>query len=200
MKKYRAGAVKYGFWFPEFVSVLDWVLAGDTDTEIRRRVMEENPFELPSAARRQNVTTCLLTRVHAIGASMQTVFTSVDTENQRLIVLISIMRSDPLIERFILDCFKEAVVLGDEILESYELDSFFSRLQVQQEDVAAWQPVTIARLKNTIRNYLRSAGIAQGTGEELRLRRVLMDTRLVTSLQEMGHQDYIYALTGRENG
>ncbi|WP_338217585.1 DUF1819 family protein [Lacticaseibacillus salsurivasis] len=200
MKKFSAGAVKYGFWFPEFVSVLNWVMDGDTDAEIQHRAMNENPFELPSAARRQNVTGCLLKRVHAMPEPMQTLFISTDTENQRLIVLISIMKTDPLIELFILDCFKEAVVLGDEVLEDYELDSFFSHLQVQREDVASWQPATIERLKNTIRNYLRSAGIAQGTGEELRLRRVLMDTRLVTILQDMGNQNYIYALTGRENG
>lgn len=200
MKKFSAGAVKYGFWFPEFVSVLNWVMNGDDDIVIRQHVMVENPFELPSEARRQNVTTCLLNRVHAVPEPMQTLFVSTDTENQRLIVLISIMKTDPLIELFILDCFKEAVVLGDEVLEDYELDSFFSHLQVQREDVASWQPATIERLKNTIRNYLRSAGIAQGTGEELRLRRVLMDTRLVTILQDMGNQNYIYALTGRENG
>lgn len=200
MKKYSAGAVKYPFWFAEFTTVLKWVLAGDSDAVIRRRVDQDNPFELSSADRRQSVANCVLRRIHALPEALQLLFFSLDTDNQRLVVLISIMKTDSLIESFVVNCFKDAVVLGDQVLEDYELDSFFSKLQVQHEEVGSWRPVTISRLKGTIRNYLRRAGIARDDGDQLRLQRILIDPRVTTILQAAGNEDYVYALTGRANG
>lgn len=200
MKKYQAGAVKYNFWFAEFSSILPWVLDDDTDAIIKRRTVDENYFQLPSIDRRKNVTNCLLRRVHALPKNLQAIFFSMDADNQRLVVLISIMKTDLLIESFMLDCFKDAVVLGDEILQEYELDSFFSNLQAAHEDVAKWQPNTIARLKASIRGYLRAAGIARKVDSDMVLQRPLLDPRMVSILQEQGNENYILALTGRTNG
>ena len=200
MRKYKAGAVKYNFWFAEFSEMLPWVLGGDDNATIKHRGVEENYFQLPSVDRRKNVTNCLLRRIHALPRELQAIFFSMDADNQRLVVLISIMKTDLLIESFMLDCFKDAVVLGDEILQEYELDSFFSSLQASHDDVAKWQPQTVARLKASIRGYLRAAGIARSVDNQLVLQRPLLDTRLISILQEQGNENYIIALTGRTNG
>lgn len=200
MKKYSAGAVKYGFWFAEFTTILSWVLAGDDDATIKRRVIDENVFELPSVDRRRSLAGRVLRRVHALPQSLLAIFYSMDADNQRLVVLLSIMKTDPLIEEFMLSCFKDAVVLGDEVLEDYELVGFFYNLQAKREDVAKWQDKTISRLMGTIRNYLRAAGIARTEDNQLVLQRPLLDTRLISILQENGDENYIVALTGRTNG
>lgn len=200
MRKYKAGAVKYNFWFAEFSEMLPWVLGGDDNATIKHRGVEENYFQLPSIDRRKNVTNCLLRRIHALPRELQAIFFSMDADNQRLAVLISIMKTDLLIESFMLDCFKDAVVLGEEILQEYELDSFFSSLQASDDDVAKWQPQTVARLKSSIRGYLRAAGIARSVDNQLILQRPLLDTRLILILQAQGNENYILALTGRTNG
>lgn len=200
MKKYSAGAVKYGFWFAEFTTVLLWTLAGDDDPTIKRRIIDDNFFELTSLDRRQSLANRILLRIHAIPQSLQTIFFSLDVDNQRLVVLLSIMKTDLMFEAFMLDCFKDAVVLGDEVLQDYELDGFFSNLQATREDVAKWQDKTILRLKNTIKNYLRASGIARTERNQLILQRPLLDTRLISILKDQGNDNYIIALTGRTNG
>lgn len=200
MKKFSAGAVKYPFWFSEFVSVLEWVLDGASDSEVKQKVMNENYFQLTSASRRQNVAGCVLRRVHALPTELQSIFFSLDSDNQRVAVLIGIMKSDPLIEAFMMDCYKDAVVFGDDMLEDDELNGFFAGLQAQRDDVAAWQDVTITRLKGTIRNYLRAAGIASGEGDQLRCRKPLLDSRLVSILNDSGDQAYVVSLTGTNYG
>ncbi|MCG4283051.1 BrxA family protein [Lacticaseibacillus saniviri] len=200
MQKFRAGAVKYGFWFAEFTMILPWVLAGDNDRTIRERTVNENPFQLPSVDRRISVTNCVLRRVHSLPQTLQEAFDGMDADNQRLVVFISIMKSDALIEAFMLTCFKDAVVLGDEILEEYELDSFFSNLQANHEETAGWRSETIARLKVSIRGYLRAAGIARSEGDKLLLQRPLIDQQLIEILQANGDENYVLALTGRTNG
>lgn len=200
MKKYSAGAVKYGFWFAEFTAVLPLVLAGDDDATIKQRIIDENTFELSSLDRQKNVAGRILMRIRALPKELQSIFFSLDTDNQRVAVLISIMNTDLLIESFMLDCFKDAVVLGDEVLQEYEIDGFFSNLQANREEVAAWQDKTVARLKVSIRGYLRAAGIARNVDDQLVLQRPLLDTRLISILQDHGNENYIIALTGRTNG
>lgn len=200
MKKYSAGSVKYGFWFAEFTKVLTWILAGEDDAMIKQRIVNDNVFELSSVDRRQSLAGRILLRIHALPKSLQSIFFSLDADNQRLTVLISIMKTDLLFESFMLNCFKDSIALGDKTLKNYKLDSFFSDLQVKSEDVAKWQDKTIVRLKGTIQNYLRAAGIARNEEKQLVLQQPLLDTRLISILQEHGNENYIIALTGRTNG
>ncbi|WP_179394505.1 DUF1819 family protein [Lacticaseibacillus absianus] len=200
MPKLSAGAVKYGFWFAEFIQLMEWVTDSEDDQTIRQRVIDTNAFEQRSVARTENVVNCILRRIRSLPEDLREIFPSLDLDNQRITVLIGIMNTDELIRRFMLDCFKDAVVLGDEVLQDYELNAFFSRLQAERDEVAEWHDNTIQRLKGTIRNYLRASGIARAAGSELALQRPLLDTRLVTILQANHQAVYVVALTGRTNG
>ncbi|WP_225047863.1 DUF1819 family protein [Lacticaseibacillus kribbianus] len=200
MPKLSAGTVSNGFWFPEFTQLMAWVNEGDDDATIKRRVVEENTFKQRTRDRAARMTACLLRRIHSLPAALQEDFAGLDLDNQRVLVLVGIMNTDQLVQQFMLDCFRSAVVMGDQILQSYELDAFFLRLQGEREEVAGWQDETITRLKGTLRNYLRGAGLVTDADGQLVLRRPLLSSRVVAALQDAGHADFVIALTGRANG
>ncbi|MCH5461946.1 DUF1819 family protein [Lactobacillus sp. LC28-10] len=197
MDEYSAGAVKYGFWFNEFDQLIRWVLDGTSDQSIKDQLQDGVFLKQKSRQRSLNVTSRLLTRIHSLTTELQKLYPDLDRDNQRLLVLISIMNTDRLIHDFMITCFKDAVVLGDERLQDYELDAFFTRMQATHESIAKWQDQTITRLKGTIRNYLRESGIVRSEGDDLVLRRPLLDPRLIDALVNASLQEYLVTFTGR---
>lgn len=197
MAKYFAGAVKYGFWFNEFDQLIHWVLDGVSDQSLKDRLQDGVLLKQKSRERALNMTSRILMRIHSLTPELQELYPDLDRDNQSLLVLISIMNTDRLIHDFMITCFKDAVVLGDERLKPYELDAFFTRMQATHESIAAWQDETITRLKGTIRNYLRESGIVRSDGDDLVLRRPLLDPRLIQALSSASLQDYLVTFTGR---
>lgn len=200
MKKYLAGAVKYSYWFAESNQFISWMLEDKTDTEIIEIVESTNFLGQQSVDRMHNMSSRILKRIHALPKSVVEMYDTLDTDNQRIAILFGIMRTDNLIHDFIIDCFRPAVILGDQKLDDVEVENFFSKLQADSPDAARWTDATIHRLESTIRNYLRESGLVKGDNDSLLLQRVLLDSRLVRAMQEAGLHDYVLSITGRENG
>ena len=95
-KEYSAGMVKLSFWFNEFRKVVNLLNAGKTWEEIKKLSVEENLFGAPTEARGLQIFTTTASRVKNLDDSFYTLFEECDIANQKLIVLISIMKTDSL--------------------------------------------------------------------------------------------------------
>lgn len=196
MLKYSAGINKNSFWLTELVSIArmrddekDW-------SEIKHDVTDENILLASSTARAKQMYGVLNRRLNSLPNSLTSLLVVADLDSQKMINLVAIMNTELLVKDFVLERFRDELILGDSKIEPYEIQSFFDKLQANHDAIAGWTDQTIHRLTGTLKNYLKMAGIAVADGENLLVQRPLLTMSLETTLRKEGYSAYVSALTG----
>jgi len=195
-KAYSAGMVKLSFWFAEFRKVVGLLSRGKTIPEIKLLNQTENIFSAPTAARAVQIFNTVSKRVQALDRSVYPIFEQSDIATQKLIALIAIMQSDVLFFDFMVEVFREKLILGIEELADSDVAVFFNAKQRQSEQVAKWEDYTLKRLGTCYKTMLLEAGlIDRSTGTRKMLKPVL-DHALEEWLKSNGMQTVLIVLTG----
>lgn len=197
MKRISAGAVKFQFWFTEFVQAMGMANDNDDFTVLRQQILAENTFHASSHARLITTTGVVLRRVGSLTPAMRALFDQLDPVNQRIMNLIAIMNTEQLMYAFMYDVFRPELILGDRQIEAYEMAAFFKKLPLTHKEAAHWTEETLRRLQSTVAQYLRRAQIVKDYKDTLVVENYLLDERLADRLREENHLDYLSILTGR---
>ena len=96
--KYRAGAVKHGFWFMEFRKVISLRAEGMSWEEIKSLNENENIFGAPTSLRATQIFNTVSARVKSLDDSFYDVFAGCDLASQKLFALVAAMAYDALFE------------------------------------------------------------------------------------------------------
>ncbi|WP_434669204.1 DUF1819 family protein [Lacticaseibacillus rhamnosus] len=191
MAKLSANLVNHAFWLTEFGLTIDLALANSDLNQVRQDIIAENIYSAATKVRLKQQAGVVTRRVNALAPAWWELFDQLDPSNQCLVNLIAIMATEPLIYTFMLDVFRQELILGDRRIEPYEMVAFFNRLSLNHEEVAQWRDQTVKKLQSTIRNYLRSARLVADDHEALVLQGYILDQRLVNLLQDDNKQDYL---------
>lgn len=197
MKRISAGAVKFQFWFTEFVQAMGMANDNDDFTAMRQRVLTENTFHASSHARLITTTGVVLRRVSSLTPAMRVLFDQLDPVNQRIVNLIAIMNTEQLMYAFMYDVFRPELILGDRQIEAYEMAAFFKKLPLTHKEASQWTEETLRKLQSTVAQYMRRAQIVKDYKDTLVVENYLLDERLADRLREENHLDYLAILTGR---
>ncbi|WP_164847994.1 DUF1819 family protein [Lacticaseibacillus hulanensis] len=196
MAKYSAGINKNGFWLNELVTVAEMRLDGDDWAAIKSAMVDDNVLLISSRQRATQMYGVMNRRLSSLPMPIVDRIPTFDLDSQKIINLIAIMNTELLIKTFVVEQFRDELILGDSTIEPYEIQSFFDHLQATHEDVAQWTDQTIHRLSRTIKNYLKMAGLAVADGDNLIIQRPILSYELESLLHEEGYSEYVTALTG----
>jgi hypothetical protein len=197
MKRISAGAVKFQFWFTEFVQTIDMANDNDDFALLRQQILAKNTFHASSPARLETMTGVVLRRVSSLTPEMRRLVDQLDPVNQRIVNLIAIMNTEQLMYTFMYNVFRPELILGDRKIEDYEISAFFKKLPLEHQEAAQWTDQTLKRLRSTVTNYMRNAQVVKDYKDMLVVENYLLDDRLANQLREESHMDYLAILTGR---
>lgn len=178
MKKYSAGMVSHSFWQDEFSQYIDLINEGLSADEIKDKSIEENYFHQSSKARSKDLNNVLKHRVTKLNQNYIELYPSLQLADKELVNLMSIMKLNSLFEEFMYEIYRDELIVGDAKLYDYEVESFFSRKQQENEQVANWTDQTITRLIGIFKTFIREAGLMKDHGEYDDVIRPFMDYRL----------------------
>ncbi|CAJ2235488.1 DUF1819 family protein [Companilactobacillus paralimentarius] len=178
MKKYSAGMVSHSFWQDEFSQYIDLVNEGLSADEIKYKSIEENYFHQSSKARSKDLNNVLKRRVTKLNQDYIKLYPSLQLADKELVNLMSIMKLNSLFEEFMYETYRDELIVGDAKLYDYEVESFFSRKQQENAQVANWTDQTITRLTGIFKTFIREAGLMKDHGEYDDVIRPFMDYRL----------------------
>ena len=90
-------------------------------------------------------------------------------------------------------------IVRDYAFTAVDLNAFMTRFTTEYPDAARWTEATVKRIKGSLRQTLRHAGlIGEGQGPESeRLSPLFLDSDVERALVQLGEQSLIAALTGR---
>lgn len=194
--EYSAGATKHGFWFAEFRTVIELLLAEYSLQQIKAKNTAENIMNASSTERSKTIFTTVSRRISGLDSSFYTLFQKGDISTQKLINLVSIMKADRLFFEFMYEVFREKLVIGNETLSDSDFRIFFKNKQIQSEKVAGWTDASLNRLARTYKSYLMESGLASRDKNEKIIYRPILDIGLEHTLKEQNLSVYIDAFTG----
>ena len=169
---------------------------GKTHQEIKKLSEEINIFGAASSSRSNETYNAAKRRINVLGKEMQELFPNLNIDNQKIVVLISVLLLNDLILEFMLEVYQAQIQKGILKLTTTDYKQFFSEKQRTNEIVASWQPYTYSRLGSAYRNYLLESGlIREDKGIEI-ITPKMVDSRVLSWLKAINRLDIAKAITG----
>lgn len=196
MKKYSAGIAAKSFWFLEFKKYLQLERNGKNKQEIKELQISENIFSSKSKRTGLRIVGEISSRSEKLDIQLKELFFQVDLENQKVINLISILKSDLLFFEFMYLGYREELIIGIEKFELKVVRKFLRDKQTQSDEVLEFTEGTIKRLCGAYSTNLKQAGLIDDISGQMKYKRIILDYRLESILKENNNLPYYKVIKG----
>lgn len=196
VEKYSTGLVSQSFWFLEFKKTVKLRKDGLDYDQIKKKCVEENLFGAAKEYRAQRMAGYIIARLKAMDDTLVELFCSADLATQKIINLITILRTDRLFFEFIYEVYREKVILGIEFMEDADINVFYTRKETQSEVIAGWKDATKKRLRNIYTNFMVDANLLAVHQKKKIITPPILDIALECYLKSVDEEAMIKALTG----
>ena len=194
--EYSAGLVSQSFWFVEIKKIIKLINDGMTEEEIKELCINENLFGAMKEYRAKRIYGYIWNRTKKLDKAMIELFCSSDIATQKVINLISILKSDRLFLEFMFEVYREKNILGVNVIEDSDVNIFFKNKEIQSEDVVAWSDATKRRLRSIYINYLIDSNLLTVVEKRKTITPPILDIALERYLKANGDDTILKAITG----
>jgi hypothetical protein len=194
--EYSAGMVSCLFWFNETRKTAELLMAGKSRDEIKELALKENIYQARSEDRKRRIFGVAMKRLDSLPRDVIAAIAGWDAGAAKLLVLISIMKTDLMFFEFMYEVFRQAVMLGEKELSSRAIDAFFDEKRAQSQEVAGWSQVAIEKLKQTYAKILAEAGLLSISKNKKEIITPPIDHRLRELADKNGLKPYLDVITG----
>ena len=154
---YIASLTRESFLFYEMRSTAKLMSEGFSDDAIVKEIVEQNLFQYPTEKSITRMAKACIKRLHALeDDSLVSAIASQPTDVAKQICLYALMKQSRLVWEFMLTVIGEKYRLRDTSFGKIDLNTFFMRLQEQNDTVASWSDTTITKLKQIIARVMES--------------------------------------------
>lgn len=195
MMNYSAGMVSQVFAFVEAKKLADLISKGLTKSEAWEKVESENLFQLRNENRLRRTFNYVYTRLESLPEEIVKLLPVLDTENAKILVLISIMKTDLLFFEFVYEVYRGKLIVGERTIENRDVNTFFDEKASQSDIVSGWSEAGVQKLKNCYLKNLADAGLMESTKTRV-LKPALVNYRLEEMLEKYDMRTYLNAVKG----
>lgn len=193
---YSAGLMSQSFWFLEFKKAMKLRQEGLGYDEIKKKCIEENLFGAATENRVKRMAGYIVNRLKAMDDALIELFVSSDLATQKLINLITILRTDRLFFEFLYEVYREKVILGIACLEDADVNVFFTRKETQSDVIAGWKDSTKKHLRSCYLSFMADANLLTIIEKKKTITPPILDIALERYLKSVDEEAMIKALTG----
>lgn len=194
--EYSAGLMSQSFWFLEFKKCVRMRSAGLSLDEIKNKCVEENLFGAAKEYRALRMSRYIVNRVKSMDDSFVELFCNSDVATQKLINLITILTSDRLFFEFMYEVYREKIALGIPVMDVSDVNTFFSRKEMQNELISVWKDSTKKHLRSNYLSFLTDANLLTVIDRKKTITPPLIDIMLEKYLLSTNQEIILKALTG----
>ena len=154
---YIASLTREPFLFYEMRSTAKLMAEGNSDDAIVKEIVEQNLFQYPTEKSITRMAKACIKRLHTLeDDSLVSAIASQPTDVAKQICLYALMKQSRLAWEFMVTVIGEKYRLRDTSFGKIDLNTFFMRLQEQNDTVASWSDTTITKLKQIIARVMES--------------------------------------------
>ncbi|MBE6979734.1 MAG: DUF1819 family protein [Ruminococcaceae bacterium] len=158
IQEYSGALTREQFLFYEIRIAAKLYLAGTELKAAIAQIKDENLFQFPTEREIASMVRVCYKRIKALeNDSLITALVEAPAAIAKQVNLYAIMRSNGLVWDFMSQVVGEKYLNQDFAYERKDLNIFFSRLQAQNDIVAAWSDSTITKIKSVLTRMLVEA-------------------------------------------
>ncbi|MGI6066020.1 MAG: DUF1819 family protein [Bacillota bacterium] len=196
--EYSAGMVSYLFWLSETRKTAELLINGKDKNEIKELAIKENIYQARSEDRKRRIFGVAIKRLETLPDSLVEQIAYGDIGTVKLLVLISIMKTDRLFFEFVYNVHRQAIILGENKITDRAINTFFDDKKAQSQVVAGWSESAINKLKQCCTKMLFEAGVLKSATGDRNIIIPSVDYKLRWLLEENNLKIYLNAITGEE--
>ena len=152
---YIASLTREPFLFYEMRTTAKLLTSGLSDEETVAQITADNLFQYPTEKSIARMAKACIKRLQAMeDADLIHAIATQPTEIAKQICLYAIMEQSRLVWEFMLTVIGEKYRLKDSSFGRIDLNTYFIRLQEQNDTVASWSEGTITKLKQVLAKIL----------------------------------------------
>lgn len=152
---YNAAITREQFLFYEMRTTAKLVYEGCNSEEVVARIISDNLFQYPTEKSVRRMALACLRRLKVLGDhSLIVAIATQPSDVAKQICLYAMMKQYRLLWDFMITVIGEKYRLSDTTFGKIDLNSYFLRLQEQDDWVATWSDSTISKLKQVIMKML----------------------------------------------
>lgn len=177
------------FLFHEMRIVAKLLLEEKSDSEIIGEVVTNNLFQYPTEKSLNNITKVCLARFHQTESKeLIDIVASGSSDAAKQACLFLMMNYYRIVWEFMIGVIGEKYRTQDLSFTKMDLNSFFTRLQEQNEVVASWSDATINKCKQILKKILIENGYLDNQKSEV-LNNILLDLSVKEAIENINKRD-----------
>lgn len=181
------------FLFHEMRIVARLIKEGKSDEQIIQEVTDNNLFQYPTERMIKNITQVCLNRFNkANSQELIDIVANDSADAAKQACLFLMMNYYRLVWEFMITVIGEKYRTKDTSFTKMDLNSFFTRLQEQNDVVASWSDATIGKCKQVLKKTLVENGYLDNSRSEV-LNPVLLDFRVKEAIEDSNNKEALIA-------
>ena len=194
--RYRSTIKSRPFLYKETRKMAELLLQEYNEVEIKEQVVKENIFQFNSYARKQEISSVILSRIKSLDTLILDRIVNGDMDTSKLLVVYTILKSDRLFHEFMREVFSLKLSILDTTISDLDFTLFFEDKKRQDETVASWKEYTFYKIQQVYTRILSEAGLLTKEVKERNITYGIMDIDVRDYLIEIGDRAYIEPLVG----
>lgn len=181
------------FLFSEMRIVAELLCEGKDDKEIINEVVKDNLFQYPTEKTIDNLCKVCLARFRAVDSNELISIVAYDPSDvAKQACLYIMMNYYRIVRDFMITVIGEKFRTKDMSFTKMDINSFFTRMQEQNDTVASWSDSTINKSKQVLKRLLVENGYLDNNKSET-LNTVLVDFSIKDAIEHIGDREALIA-------
>lgn len=154
MSPYNASITREQFLFYEMRTTAKLKMEGLNDSEIIKRILEDNLFQYPTEKSVRVIVQCCLRRLGYLNESLVGAIANESSVTAKQVSLYAMMKQYRLVWDFMVGVIGEKYRTKNTSYGKIDINTFFICLQEQDEWVSTWTDSTIIKVKQVLNKLL----------------------------------------------
>lgn len=181
------------FLFHEMRIVARLLKEGKTDDQVIQEIAETNLFQYPTEKMIKNIAQVCLNRFNnSKSEELIDIVANDSADAAKQACLYLMMNYYRLVYEFMITVIGEKYRIKDYVFTKADMNSFFTRLQEQNDTVASWSDATISKCKQVLKKTLVENGYLDNSRSEI-LNPVLLDFRVKEAIEDANNKEALIA-------
>lgn len=185
---YNASITREQFLFYEMRTTAKLVCEGLSNEDVADRIVNENLFQYPTEKSVRKMALACLRRLECLNdKSLVQALATQPSDVSKQICLYAMMRQYKLVWEFMLTVIGNKYRSLDLSFGKIDLNTFFMRLQEQDDGIATWSDSTVTKLKQVLQKLLVENEYLDSTNAD-HINPVLISPILENAIREAGQE------------
>ena len=200
MEDYSAKLTAEPFLYNETKIIAEYILNGEDVNELRKRNIEENLIHYKKQKSIQRVNSPIFRRLAVLDEELLREFIYSDIDTSKYILLYAIMKTDKLVRDFIIEVYKDKLLMRKEYIEKIDIDNWYDDKCTISKTLRERSESTTNKLKQVIMKIMQDSGLVKKEREKNNYRfkviRPLLKDKFINELESRGDIEYARAIGG----